>query len=146
MARILLDLPGKFIFPTELPVRVSDLNYGGHVGNDAVLGLMQEARVLLYRQLGFKDELSFDGAVGQIIADAAIQYKAESFLGDILVISIGISDFTRFGFDMIYQITEKQTGKEIARGKTGIVCFDYNRRKVASIPTILMEKLQIRLQ
>jgi acyl-CoA thioester hydrolase len=146
MARILLDLPGKFIFTTELPVRVCDINYGGHVGNDAILGLMQDARVLFYRQLGFKDELSFDGAVGQIIADAAIQYKAESFLGDILVIAIGISDFTRFGFDMIYQITEKQTGKEIARGKTGIVCFDYDRRKVASIPGILMEKLQTRLQ
>lgn len=142
MARIHIDLPDKFIFTTELAVRVSDINYGGHVGNDAVLGLMQEARVLLYRALGFKDEVSFDGPVGQIIADAAIQYKAESFLGDILVIAIGLSDFTRFGFDMLYQITEKSTGKEIARGKTGIVCFDYDRRKVASIPAVLMEKFQ----
>jgi acyl-CoA thioesterase FadM len=134
MARIHIDLPDQYVFTTEIPVRVADLNYGNHVGNDAILLLMQEARVLYYRHLGLKDELSFDGSVGQIISDAAIQYKSESFLGDILVIKIGIADVNKYGFDMCYVISNKATGKEVARGKTGIVCFDYEKRKIAVIP------------
>jgi acyl-CoA thioester hydrolase len=142
MARIQLELPSSFLFTTEIPVRVTDLNYGNHVGNDTILSLMQEARVQYYRQLGFNNELNFEGAVGQIIADAAVIYKSESFLGDVLVVEIGAMEFNKYGFDMIYRLTNKATGKEVARGKTGIVCFDYNKRKVASIPEVLLSKLK----
>ena len=142
MPRLQLELPDKFIFSTEITVRASDVNYGGHVGNDAILTLMQEARIVLYRQLGFTDELSFEGSVGQIISDAMILYKSESFLGDVLVIKIAISDFNRYGFDMLYLIENKSSGKEVARGKTGIVCFDYDRKKVASVPAVLLDGLR----
>ncbi len=142
MARIQLDLPEKFLFSTELTVRASDLNYGNHVGHDTILTMMQEARVRFYRTLGFKNELNFDGPIGQVIADASVQYKSESFLGDELTIKVGVSDFNKYGFDMHYLIENKTTGKEVARGKTGIVCFDYDTRKVARIPEILKEKLQ----
>ena len=142
MARLQLDLPERFIFSTEITVRASDVNYGGHVGNDAILTLMQEARIVLYRQLGFADEVSFDGAVGQIISDALVVYKSESFLGDVLVIHIGVADFSKYGFDMLYQIENKSSGKEVARGKTGIVCFDYERKKIAAIPAMLLDMLK----
>ena len=142
MARLQLDLPERFIFSTEITVRASDVNYGGHVGNDAILTLMQEARIVLYRQLGFTDEVSFDGPVGQIISDALILYKSESFLGDVLIVKIGVADFNKYGFDMLYLVENKSTGKEVARGKTGIVCFDYDRKKVSSIPAILLDKLK----
>jgi acyl-CoA thioester hydrolase len=142
--RIHLDLPEKFIFETELTVRVSDINYGGHVGHDTILTLMQEARVVLYRQLGFQDEVSFEGSVGQVIADVVVVYKSESFLGDVLVVKIAVADFTKYGFDMFYQLQNKGTGKEVARGKTGIVCFDYARKKVAPVPEILSRQLQQR--
>jgi len=142
MARIRVELPEKFLFETEIAVRASDLNYGGHLGNDTLLTLLQEARILFYRQLGFNSEISFEGTVGQIISDAAIQYKSESFLGDVLNIQLGVVEITKFGFDMVYRVVNKETGKEIAFAKTGIVCFDYEKRKVASIPTILLTKLQ----
>ncbi|HEY3404457.1 MAG TPA: thioesterase family protein [Ohtaekwangia sp.] len=142
MARLQLDLPQRFIFSTELTIRASDVNYGGHVGNDAILTLMQEARIVLYRQLGFADEVSFEGAVGQIISDALILYKSESFLGDVLVIKIAVADFNKYGFDMCYLLENKSSGREVARGKTGIVCFDYDRKKVASVPAVLLDKLK----
>jgi acyl-CoA thioester hydrolase len=142
MARVQLDLPEKFSFVTELTVRASDLNYGNHVGHDRILTLMQEARIVYYRSLGFKNELNFEGPVGQVIADVAVQYKSESFLADVLIIKIGVSDFSKYGFDMYFLIENKTTGKEIARGKTGIVCFDYDIRKVARIPEGLRQKLQ----
>jgi acyl-CoA thioesterase FadM len=141
MGRLSIELPETFIFTTEVPVRVSDLNYGNHVGHDSILTIMQEVRVEFYRKLGFKNELSFEGSVGQVIADAAVVYKSESFMGDVLVCQIAATDFTKYGFDILYLLTNKATGKEVARGKTGIVCFDYNKRKVASIPQILLNKL-----
>ncbi|HNR75314.1 MAG TPA: thioesterase family protein [Cyclobacteriaceae bacterium] len=142
MARVELPLPDKFIFETQLTVRVSDLNYGNHVGNDRMLTLMQEARVLFYQSLGFKNEISFDGNVGQVIADAVVVYKSESFLGDVLKIEIAIADWTKYGFDMYYRITN-QHNNEVARGKTGIVCFDFDKRKVASVPESLLKKLNM---
>ena len=142
MARIEIQLPEKFIFQTDIPVRVSDLNYGNHVGNDSILTLMQEARALLYRSVGFESEVEIDGAIGQIISDAAIVYKSESFLGDTLQIEIAVGDLNKYGFDLFYRLTNKLTGKEVARGKTGIVCFDYSKRKIALIPESLVEKLK----
>ena len=141
MARIHISLPDKFLFEAEISIRASDLNYGGHVGNDTMLTLLQEARIQFYRSLGFRNEISFEGAVGQIITDAAIQYKSESFLGDVLIVQIAVEDFNKFGFDLLYLVTNKATGKEVARGKTGIVCFDYSARKVVSIPEGLRKRL-----
>ncbi len=141
VARVQIDLPEKFVFAVELPVRVSDLNYGNHVGNDSILTLMQEARALFYRSLGFESEVKIEGSIGQVVADAAIVYKTESFFGDTLIIEIAVREFHKYGFDMLYRISNKVTGKEVARGKTGIVCFDYAERKMATIPASLQSAL-----
>jgi acyl-CoA thioester hydrolase len=141
MPRIQIDLPDTFIFKTEIPVRVSDINYGGHVGHDSILSFMHDARVQFYRQAGFKDEVSIEGSVGQIIADVAIVYKSESFLGDVLIIEVAVADIAKHGFDMLYKVANQRTGKEVARAKTGIVCFDYELKKVTRIPESLIKKL-----
>jgi YbgC/YbaW family acyl-CoA thioester hydrolase len=142
MARIQLDLPSNFLFATNIPVRVSDVNYGGHVGNDSMLTIIQDARINYYRSLGYKNELRFEGEVGHIIADAAVVYKSEAFLGDELKVQIAITEFNKYGFDMMYLITNYVTNIEVARAKTGIVCFDYEKKKVASIPTSFLQKLK----
>lgn len=133
MARIKLQLPEDFKFQTVIPVRITDLNYGGHVGNDTILSLMQEARVQFFQHLGFKGELDLDG-VSIIMTDSAIVYKAESFYGDHLIVEVVAGDYTKMGFDLFYKLSNKDSGKEVARGKTGIVCFDYEQRKVTALP------------
>ncbi len=132
MARIKLDLPEKFDFSTEIAVRISDINYGGHLGHDSVLSLTHEARLRLLRKYDFT-EIDIDGS-GLIISDVAIVYKSEAFYGETLKIEVATSDFSKYGCDFIYKITEKETGREIARAKTGIVFFDYENRKVAPVP------------
>lgn len=142
MARLQLDFLADVKFSCELIVRASDLNYGNHVGNDSVLTLMQEARILFYQSLGYKNELNFDGSVGHIVADAAVVYKSEAFLGDVLQVQLAISDYSKYGFDMYYRLTNKASGKDVAIGKTGIVFFDYDKRKVAGIPGDFLNKIQ----
>ncbi len=74
MARIKLELPENFPFDTELRVRITDVNYGGHMGNDALLGLLHEARVRFLAHHGLT-ELDI-GGVGIIIADSVIVYQS----------------------------------------------------------------------
>lgn len=142
MPRLQLDFPDETKFTCELTVRAADLNYGNHVGNDSILTLMQEARIQFYRSLGYRNELSFEGTIGHIVADAAVVYKSEAFLGDVLVIEVALTDFNKYGFDMFYRLRNKEIGKDVAIGKTGIVFFDYEKRKVASIPAGFLEKMK----
>ncbi len=132
MARIKLQLPDEFVFSMEIPVRVTDLNYGNHLGNDAVLALAHEARVQFLSEMGYS-ESDIEGA-GIIMSDAVIVYKSQAFLGDLLQIDIAVDDFSRRGCDLLYRVSKKETGDEVARVKTGIVFFDYSRGKTVSVP------------
>ncbi len=132
MARIKLQLPENFIFTTEIPVRIGDINYGGHLGNDAVLSIIHESRLRFLNNYSYS-ECDIEGA-GIILSDSVIIYKSEGFYGDILTIDVTAGDLNKYGCDIYYKISNKQTCKEVARAKTGIVFFDYNNRKVLQTP------------
>lgn len=138
MARIKINQPDNFIFTTEVTLRISDINYGGHMGNDAVLSIAHDARVAFLKSLGYA-ELDIEG-LGIIMSDSAIIYKSEAFHGETLEINIGISDTHKYGMDIIYFIQEKQSQREVARVKTGILFFDYNERKVKNTPEEFVNK------
>jgi len=141
MPRIRVTLPDTFLLAVELPVRVGDLNYGAHLGNDALLGLLHEARVQLLTHLGTAE---LDAATGQglIMADVAVEYRAEAFHGDVLRIRVGAADWHKYGFDLGYEVTN-QHGREVARAKTGMLCFDYRARKLRPLPEELAERLRV---
>lgn len=132
MARIKIQTPATFLFTASVPVRITDLNYGGHVGNDAILSILHEARLQFLRHFGY-GELDLAG-VGLIMADAGIEFKGESFYGDVLAVEIGVVEWHKYGFDLAY-LAKNQEGKEIVRAKTGMLCLDYGTRKLTSLPT-----------
>ena len=132
MARVKLDLPEKFTFATELPVRITDINYGRHLGNDAVLAFVHEARVRFLGSFGFS-EADVDG-VGMIMLDAVVVYKSQAFHGEALVVEVAAADLGPCGCDFLYRLTEKQSGREIARVKTGLAFFDYAKNRIAKMP------------
>ena len=137
MARIELNLPDDFSFSTDVRVRISDSNYGNHLGNDALLSLVHEARLQFLQSRGFS-ELDIDGC-GLILTDAVIVYKSQGFHGDLLTILAAVGDFTKYGCDFFYKVIRKNGGKEVARAKTGVVFFDYNRQKVAPVPAAFLD-------
>jgi acyl-CoA thioester hydrolase len=141
MARVKIDLPESFLFHTSIPIRITDLNYGGHVGNDRILSLIHEARVDFLQSLGFT-ELDM-GGVSLIMSDVAIEYKNELFYGDKLLVSVSAGDFTSSGFDLLYKLQKDadSTMLLIAKAKTGMVCFDYSTRKIMRVPELVRQKL-----
>jgi len=140
MSRVKIKPPEKFIFKTEIPIRITDINYGGHFGNDSLLSIIHEARVRFFNSLGFT-ELDVEG-IGIIMTDAEIQYKTEGFYGDILIVEIALTDFTSIGCDFIYSIKNNKTLVQIALAKTGIVFFDYDKRKTIKIPVGFKKKIE----
>jgi len=137
MSRIKISMPETILFSTQINVRITDINYGNHLGNDSVLSIAHEARVQFLKSLDYS-ELDIESA-GIIMNDAAIVYKAEARYGDKLQIDIAVDDFSRKGCDFFYHIkNDKQ--QTVAIVKTGIIFFDYEKRKPVRIPAEFLVK------
>ncbi|MEN9772083.1 MAG: hypothetical protein RJA58_726 [Pseudomonadota bacterium] len=139
MARIKIELPDTFLFQTTLPIYISHINYGNHLDNAALLTLVSEARMRFFKHLGFS-EGDIDGA-GIIVADAAVQYRAEAFHGETLVFEMTVADIGRVGCDLLYKVSKQDSLQEVARGKTGIVFFNYNAREPVPVPAVFLKKI-----
>ena len=132
MGRVKLEIPNENpLYSATVPVRITDINYGGHVGNDAFLAMLHEARVQMLASVGYS-ELDAGGN-SLIMADVAIAYKNESFYGDTLRIDVFAAEVTGRSFELLYRVSTISSGtaKTILLAKTGMVCFDYAARKVA---------------
>lgn len=128
--RVKITFPGRApLHSADIPVRITDINYGSHVGNDAILGIIHEARMLMLAAHGYT-ELNAAGT-SLIMADVMIAYRGESFYGDTLQVEIFAEELTMLTFDLLYRITTTRNGerKEIAHAKTCMVCFNYETRK-----------------
>ncbi len=139
MARIRIDIPEQIIDSYLIPIRITDINYGNHVGNDAFVKLIHEARVHWLNRYGYT-ELNIEG-IGLIMSELAIEFKHESFYGDVVDIKLAVGEITRVGFELLYQLFTKRNAETIllANAKTGMICYDYDAKKVVAIP----EKLKV---
>jgi acyl-CoA thioesterase FadM len=116
----------------NIVVRTTDINYGGHLGNDRLLALVQEARVAFLASHGLV-EVTPDG-LSFIIADAALVYKGEAFAGDILRFEVAAGEPTGKGFRLFYRISRPVDGTIIALVENGVVCYDYRQKKAIPLP------------
>ena len=131
-----------------LTVRITDVNYGNHLGNDALVGLIHEARVQWLHGLSLS-ELDI-GGTGIIMKDLAVQFKAECFWGDQLEVDISVIELSTVAFKLRYQLFKKsvetpEQRKLAADATTTLVSFRYDIRKVAAIPESLHQMLQTHL-
>lgn len=132
MARVDIKLPDSLPFTTDVQLYLLHINYGGHLDNALLLTVVTEARMRYFQALGFK-ESDVEG-LGIVIADAAVQYRSEAFQGEVMQVAMAAVEFNRYGCDLVWRMAERDTRREVARGKTGIVFFDYRQRKVAPLP------------
>ena len=141
MPRIKINLPETFSFYTSITVRVTDLNYGDHVGNDKVLSFLHESRMQFLQSLGYS-EFKLEN-VSLIMSDAALIFKNEMHYGDELRISVKADEFSRVGFELFYKI-EKKSGDRLVTAvlaKTEMICYDYVLKKIVPLPESVRKKL-----
>lgn len=132
MPRVQLAPRAEYPFATDLVVRTTDLNYGGHLGNDRLLALVHEARVAFLAAHRWS-EMDCGGAA-LILGDAAVVYQAEAFAGDLLRFEVTACEPGRAGFRLAYRVTRPADARAIALVETGMVCFDYAARRIVPVP------------
>jgi len=141
MARIKLKIPAYTLFSTRLPVRINDINYGNHLGNNQLVGLLHEARVQWLTHHGFS-ELNA-GGVALIMAELTVTFKQQAYYPDVLQVQISSNpiDIGRSSFDLYYEVTKNSAGNNIlvAVAKTIMVCYDYQKKKTVQMPPKLKE-------
>ncbi len=136
MGRLKFSIQGREVYRTTISVRIDDINYAGHLGHDSVLTLCHEARFRFLREMG-QSELDLFG-LGIIMTDAMVSYLAEGAPGDEIEITLSIDEVEKHGFVMYYGL--KTAEKEIARVKTGLAFFDYEKRRIAPCPSEFVDR------
>lgn len=132
MAKITIEVPETFSFTTEVDVLIQHINSGQHLGNEQVVALLNEARVRYMNSLPL-DAFSIQRSEF-INADLAVVYKSEAHYGDRLKVEVTANDFTKYGCDFVYRITQKQNGVVVAIAKTAMLMFDYQKNQLKQVP------------
>ena len=140
MPRTKLEEQPGYEFAHTLTIRVTDLNYGAHLANTAVVGLVHEARVQLLRELGCSELNLGDDQTGLIIGDLVVNFRAEGFLGDDLRIESHIGEISRKSFRLFHRIC--RDNELVALVETGLVTFDYSQRKAVPVPEIFRQSVK----
>ncbi|MBH5329613.1 thioesterase family protein [Eikenella sp. S3360] len=136
-ARIQIALPPHFDFATRITVEVGHLNYGNHLANDAVLRIVHEARLRFLSAHGCTETDAFGASL--IMADAAVQYRAQAFHGDELLIQVALGEIGRAGFPLFAKLTREADQTEIARVQCGMAFYDYTSQRLARTPAAFRE-------
>ncbi|MEJ7625361.1 MAG: thioesterase family protein [Ferruginibacter sp.] len=141
MSRSKIDLPVNLLTTVSIAVRITDINYGNHTGNDAMVGLIQESRMMWLKKYGFT-ELNTGGS-GLIISDIVVEFLSESFYGDVLEIKLFGGEISKKSFELFYSVNtmRDKTEKLVAKAKTNMVCYDYVLKKAVVIPEGLLKIL-----
>jgi len=120
-------------------IRISDINYGGHMGNDRALSLFQDARLDYLDKFGLSEKDIGDGN-GIILTQAHIDFKREVFLNDELNATVRIDNLRSRSFEMHYEFMRESDKKVVFQGLTVFVCYDYKNRKPVALPENFSQK------
>ena len=136
-----IELPQKSIASFTIPVRITDINYGNHLGNSSLVEIIHEARMQFLSQHGFTEMNA--GGSSLIMSELSIEFKSESFYKDHLDVKIFVGEVSRVSFELFYSISVVRNALStiIANAKTGMVCFDYIEKKVVAVPAKLKKIL-----
>jgi len=141
MARIRIAFPDQVLFSHEVAVRISDLNYGNHLGHDTLLALVHEARAWFFRSFSV-EEWDCDGCA-MVIADLAVSYRSETVFGQKLMVEIAAGERTASSCELLYRISDRDNGLLAALATTNVVFMDRDSRKVARLPASFVRAITL---
>lgn len=132
MPRIKLQPQPYYEYCHTLTVRVTDLNYGNHLGNHSLAAFIHEARVRVLGELNCTEFDLGDGKTGLVIGDIAINFLGEGFIFDTIQIESQIVELSKKSFRIAHRLT--CDGRLIGLAETGLVALNYETRRVTTLP------------
>ena len=139
MPKIKLKKQKSYEFEYKVTLQVRDINYGGHLSNDALVGIIHEARINLLNTLGCSELDLGDKKTGIIMSDLAVNYLGEGFMFDEITVYSHIDEISNASFRIFHNIIKQD--KTIAYAETGIIAFDYDVRQIVEIPDTFINAL-----
>jgi len=130
-------------FTTDIQMRFRDIDGMGHVNNAVYLSYVELARTQFYMHRANKrtlDEIDF------ILAHVEIDFESQATWGDQIQVAVWPSKIGNSSFTLSYEVKEKQSGRILARAKSVLVSYDYERRKSKPIPDEFRTLLQAALE
>ena len=130
-------------FMTDIQMRFRDIDGMGHVNNAVYLSYVELARTQFYMHQADKrtlDEIDF------ILAHVEIDFESQATWGDQIQVAVWPSKIGNSSFTLSYEVKEKRSGRILARAKSVLVSYDYERRKSKPIPDEFRTLLQAALE
>lgn len=127
-----LDLPDRFHFGTEINLRPSDLDRFGRLATQALVSLLDEARMKFFRSMGYRDG-DVEGS-WFVVVDAVLVHWAGCAAGDSLSFEMTAGNFIPTGCDLFYRVANIRTKAIVAKAKMGVEFLDSGVAKPIEVP------------
>lgn len=132
MQRVEIEIPEKILFTHHFTISEKDINIANHMGNERILFIANDLRVLMFEHLNLLLHDAENGH-GTIVANHTINYRKEGFLGDEITCHAGVTNVTECSFDLIFNFI-KSDGKTLIVLRSGCVYYEYQQRKIRPLP------------
>jgi len=140
MPKIKLSEKSDYCFRYQTILKIRDINYANHLSNDAVVSLLNEARIEMFKKLGCAESALGDPGTGIVIADLVVNYKKQGYLGDEIIIYSDIGEIEQKGFRIFYKM---EKGDDlVVLAETGIVVYDYQNEQIGTVPKVFLKALE----
>ena len=130
------------LFSTKISVQVNHLNYGNHLGYDAVLSILQEARLRWLKTLDQTcSEINIQNNIGWVVKQVNINYNSDAKYADDLLVRLYIDEYAKIKLCLRHEVINKTTNKNLCDGNILLVFFDFIRNKPVQMPEIISDFL-----
>lgn len=140
MERVTLAFPADDVVHRHpLTVRITDMNYGRHLGHDALVSLLHEARSHALAALALK-EWDMGGFVS-VVADLAVQYQSEARFPDALSVETAIPDASGKALTVYHRVLKAGTQTPVATARLNLLLLDPETGRPVTIPSAVRQAL-----
>ncbi|XGA81077.1 thioesterase family protein [Halomonas sp. CH40] len=140
MERVKLDFPtDAVIHHHSISVRVTDMNYGRHLGHDALVSLLHEARLQALMALGFP-EWDLAG-YPSVVADLAVQYQSEARCPDVLVVETAIPNPLGKALSVYHRVLADEGARLVATARLNLLVIDPAEGRPVAVPAEVVQAL-----
>lgn len=140
MSRVRLEFPTDAILHRHsLSVRITDMNYGRHLGHDALVSLLHEARTEALASRGLRE---WDlGGYPSVVADLAIQYQGEAAWPDMLIVETAIPPVDGKSLCAYQRVVREHDQRPVATARLNLVLLDPASGKPVPVPAGVQDAL-----
>lgn len=124
------------LFETAIQVRISDLNYGAHLGIPSLSQILHNTRDMYMRSLGVSEINCFGTKIVHV--SQTVTCHQETFFGDELNISIYFVEKTKARIKLKYEVTNIKTEKVISDAEETILFLSTRNNSLTKPPEELL--------